>query len=60
MLGLKDRTYLARTFGSSTGKASVTGYCIRFRRLAVIDSEALHAAIRHGMTVDHAHGTDPV
>ncbi len=55
VLGLKDRTYLARTFGSSIGKASVTGYCIRFRRLAVINSEALHAAIRHGMTVDHAH-----
>ena len=41
------------TYGASIGKASVTGYCIRFRRLAVINAEALHAAIRHGMTVDH-------
>ncbi len=52
VLGLDDKTYLARTYGASIGKASVTGYCIRFRRLSDIDAEALHAAIRHGMTVD--------
>lgn len=52
VLGLDDTTYLARTFGPSIGKASVTGYCIRFRRLAVIDADALQVAIRHGMTVD--------
>ena len=52
VLGLADQGYLARTFGDSIGKASVTGYCIKFRRLAAIDAEALQAAIRHGMTVD--------
>ena len=52
VLGLDDKTYLARTYGASIGKASVTGYCIRFRRLSVINADALHAAIRHGMTVD--------
>lgn len=54
VLGLEDRTYLPRTYGASIGKASVTGYCIKFRRLSVIDAEALHAAIRHGMTVEQA------
>ena len=54
VMGRDDKTYLARTCGTSIGKASVTGYCIKFRRLAVINSEALHAAIRHGMTVEHA------
>src|SRR5512141_116059 len=29
VLGLDDKTYLARTYGDSIGKASVTGYCIR-------------------------------
>jgi len=53
VLGLDDKTYLARTYGDSIGKASVTGYCIRFSRLSVIDADVLHAAIRHGMTVDH-------
>jgi Domain of unknown function (DU1801) len=52
VLGLDDKTYLARTYGALIGKASVTGYCIKFKRLAVINANALQAAIRHGMTVD--------
>jgi hypothetical protein len=52
VLGLDDKTYLARTCGASIGKASVTGYCIKFKRLAAIHVDALQAAIRHGMTVD--------
>ena len=51
VLGLDDKTYLARTYAASIGKASVTGYCIRFRGLSVIDADVLHSAIRHGMTV---------
>ena len=55
VLGLADKTYLARTYGASIGRASVTGYCIRFTRLAVVDADALHAAIHDGMTLDQ-HG----
>src|SRR5690349_15441367 len=33
ILGIKDKTYLVRTFGKKIGKASVTGYCIRFKTL---------------------------
>jgi hypothetical protein len=51
VLGLDDKTYLARTFGASIGKASVTGYCIKFTRLSVIDVDVLQAAIRDGMTL---------
>ncbi len=54
VLGLDDKTYLARTYGASIGKASVTGYCIKFRRLSVIDTGTLHAAIRDGMSRDTA------
>ena len=54
VLGLDDKTYLTRTYGASIGKASVTGYCIKFKRLSVINVDVLHAAIRHGMTVDQA------
>ncbi len=50
VLGLDDKTYLKRTYGAMIGKASVTGYCIKFKRLSVIDAETLHAAIRDGMT----------
>ena len=54
VLGPDDKTYLARTYGASLGKASVTGYCIKFKRLSAINVDALQAAVRHGMTVDHA------
>ncbi|WP_407343622.1 DUF1801 domain-containing protein [Pengzhenrongella phosphoraccumulans] len=54
VLGLDDKTYLARTYGASIGKASVTGYCIKFKRLSVINADALHSAIRYGMTIDQA------
>jgi hypothetical protein len=53
ILGLQDTTYLSRTFGASIGKASVTGYCIKFKGLSVIDTDVLHAAIGYGMNVDH-------
>jgi hypothetical protein len=56
VLGLNDKTYLARTYGASIGKASVTGYCIRFKRLSDINADALQAAIRYGMTLDQTGG----
>jgi hypothetical protein len=31
LLGIQDKLYLARTFGKKLGKASVTGYCIKFK-----------------------------
>jgi hypothetical protein len=49
VLGLEDKKYLARTYGKKIGKASVTGYCIRFRALADIDVDMLMAAIRDGV-----------
>ena len=54
VLGLDDKTYLPRTYGASIGRATVTGYCIKFRRLSGINSGTLLAAIRHGMTISHA------
>ncbi len=49
ILGLKDRTYLAKTFGKKLGKASVTGYCIKFKTLKDINIDILEAAIRYGV-----------
>jgi len=48
ILGLKDKTYLAKTYGKTLGKASVTGYCIKFKTLEDINIDVLEAAIRHG------------
>jgi hypothetical protein len=51
IMGLKDKGYLARTYGEKLGKASVTGYCIRFKALKNIDVEVLEAAIRDGVAL---------
>jgi hypothetical protein len=48
ILGLEDKTYLANTFGKTIGKASVTGYCIKFKAIKDINLDVLQAAIRHG------------
>lgn len=56
LMGLADKKYLARTFGKELGKASVTGYCIKFKSLADIKIDALKAAIQDGIaqsTVQH-------
>ena len=49
ILGIKDKTYLAQTYGEKLGKASVTGYCIRFKTLKDINIDILEAAIRDGV-----------
>jgi hypothetical protein len=49
IMGLEDKTYLPNTYGKTIGKASVTGYCIKFRKLADINHEVLEAAIRDGV-----------
>src|SRR3989442_6998189 len=48
ILGIKDKKYLAKTYGKELGKASVSGYCIKFKTLKDIDIEILEAAIRYG------------
>lgn len=47
ILGIEDKKYLAQTYGKVLGKASVTGYCIRFKTLKDINIEILEAAIRN-------------
>ncbi len=49
ILGIDDKTYLAKTFGKKLGKAKVTGYCIKFKALRDIDIETLKDAIRFGL-----------
>ena len=46
IIGIEDKKYLARTYGKELGKASVTGYCIRFKTLKDINIDVLEAAIR--------------
>ncbi|MEJ1241030.1 DUF1801 domain-containing protein [Chryseolinea sp. T2] len=48
ILGIDDKTYLAKTYGKKIGKAGVTGYCIKFKKLGDINIEVLKAAILDG------------
>ncbi len=48
ILGITDKTYFAKTYGKKIGKASVTGYCIKFKTLKDINIEILEAVMRYG------------
>ena len=56
ILGIKDKKYLAQTYGKELGKASVTGYCIRFKTLKDINIHTLEAAIRDGFEAQNEKG----
>ena len=49
ILGIRDKTYLAGTYGKKLGKASVSGYCIKFKSLKDINIDILVAAIQYGI-----------
>ncbi len=53
VLGLDDKKYLANTYGKKIGKASVTGYCIKFKTLKDINIDTLEAAVRYGFEASH-------
>ncbi len=49
IMGLNDKKYLTQAFGQKLGKASITGYCIKFKTLADIKIDVLKAAIQDGI-----------
>ncbi|MBD2755345.1 DUF1801 domain-containing protein [Spirosoma validum] len=51
ILGIDDKKHLAQTYGEKLGKASVSGYCIKFKTLNDIHMDILEAAIRYGVEV---------
>ena len=51
IMGIKDKKYLVNTYGKKLGKASVTGYCIKFKTLKDINTDILQAAIRDGVEI---------
>jgi len=47
VMGITDKTYLAKTYGKKIGKASVTGYCIKFKTIKDINTDVLEDVIRY-------------
>jgi hypothetical protein len=60
ILGIEDKKYLAETYGKELGKASVTGYCIRFKTLKDISIDVLAAAIRYGIRASSSLNTNQI
>ena len=48
-MGFENKKYLPETYGKTIGKASVTGYCIKFKSLKDIHMDKLEAAIKDGV-----------
>jgi Domain of unknown function (DU1801) len=53
ILGIKDKNYLAQIYGNKLGKASVSGYCIKFKTLKDINIDVLEAAIRYRLETSY-------
>ena len=49
IMGMEDKKRLPETYGKIIGKASVTGYCIKFKRPKDINLDILASAIREGV-----------
>ncbi len=56
IMGINDKAYLAQTYGKELGKASVSGYCIKFKSLKDINIDILEAAIRYGVEATNEKG----
>lgn len=48
IMGIEDKKFLINNFGDKLGKASITGYCIKFKSLKDINVEVLKEAITFG------------
>lgn len=49
IMGLENKKYLPETYGKIIGKASITGYCIKFKSLKNINIQVLEDAIQNGI-----------
>ena len=49
VMGIEDKKYLPNAYGKKIGKASVTGYCIKFKALKDVKVAVLEAAVRDGL-----------
>lgn len=47
-MGIEDKIFLAQTYGEKIGKATVSGYCIKFKTIKDVNIDILEATIRYG------------
>lgn len=49
VMGIENKKYLSETYSKTLGKASVTGYCIKFKTIKDINLDILEAIVRDGV-----------
>ncbi len=59
VMGVADKTFLARTYGERLGKAKITGYCIKVKSIKDLDLDVLEELFANHLRED-ATGTTPV
>lgn len=50
LIGIKDKNILKETFTPSIGKATITGYCVKYKRLSELNPESLAKLIQFGFS----------
>jgi hypothetical protein len=56
VMGLVDKKYLSETYGRRLGKASVTGYCVKFRNLKDVNLNIIEEMVANHMGGESMHG----
>jgi len=49
IIGIEDKKYLSRTYGKELGKATLSGYCVKFRAIKDINIDVLVTMLRYGI-----------
>lgn len=49
LMGMQDKTYLSATYGTRLGKASITGYCIKFKTLRALHMDVMKELLEYGL-----------
>jgi hypothetical protein len=49
IIGIEDKQYLSETYGGKLGKANVSGYCIKFKRIEDINIDVLKSMLQYGI-----------
>lgn len=54
VMGLDDKAYLSETYGDRLGKATVTGYCVKFRSLKAVNIDVIEEMVASHMAAEPA------
>lgn len=57
IVGVDDKKYLSKTYGKRLGKATITGYCVRFRHLRDVNLNIIEEMVTSHMGEGAARGS---